>query len=401
MARKKQDITTKKRKLLKKSDNVGQKDSCLAYRQQLIQKIIEGYYTFQPNAKNKRLGFIKTLVYHQLFKYLYKQIRFNDYIKSFVQIIDSDFSALQSDINQKNIVIETQAQQIADLYHQLSQANDRLDTAETNHSIIKKSFQEIKSIRNTIAKFKTHQSKINNNFQQIKSNNEDLSQNILTIDNRLNSNYELIKKSSFPQSKKSASPGSKVFYSQFGEDTWIVNNLKLPKTGVFVDVGAADGITFSNTYYFEKQGWTGVCFEPNPENFNVAKLVRRNVYPIAISSNFGKADFYIDSNTPDWSGLEPLDIKTSKKIQVETKTLTQALFDQKFINVDLLSVDTEGTEIDVIKSLDFSQFLPTILIIEFLNRENVNQSKMLVKFISQFGYKVAHTTFSNLIFVQK
>jgi hypothetical protein len=44
------------------------------------------------------------------------------------------------------------------------------------------------------------------------------------------------------------------YFSQFGEDKWIVDNLHYPLNGVFVDVGASDGVYGNNTYFFEKIG---------------------------------------------------------------------------------------------------------------------------------------------------
>src|ERR687897_660512 len=54
------------------------------------------------------------------------------------------------------------------------------------------------------------------------------------------------------------------YFSQFGEDKWIVNNLPYPLNGVFVDVGASDGIYGNNTYFFEKIGWKGLCIDADP-----------------------------------------------------------------------------------------------------------------------------------------
>src|SRR2546426_6776147 len=56
------------------------------------------------------------------------------------------------------------------------------------------------------------------------------------------------------------------YYSQHSQDRFIDNFLLYGKReGVFVDVGAYDGVALSNTYYFEKElGWTGICIEPNP-----------------------------------------------------------------------------------------------------------------------------------------
>jgi hypothetical protein len=57
-----------------------------------------------------------------------------------------------------------------------------------------------------------------------------------------------------------------VFYSQYGQDIFISGLFQGKKDGVFVDIGAYDGIIMSNTYYLERElGWTGVCVEADKE----------------------------------------------------------------------------------------------------------------------------------------
>lgn len=54
------------------------------------------------------------------------------------------------------------------------------------------------------------------------------------------------------------------FYSQTGQDYWVNNIFKGLKNGYFVDIGAANGVFISNTYFLEKElNWTGICVEPN------------------------------------------------------------------------------------------------------------------------------------------
>ena len=68
---------------------------------------------------------------------------------------------------------------------------------------------------------------------------------------------------------------SQIYYSQFNQDEIINTLLENKKEGVFIDVGAYDGITFSNSYFFEKSNnWTGICFEPNPIIFKKLAEVR-------------------------------------------------------------------------------------------------------------------------------
>lgn len=62
--------------------------------------------------------------------------------------------------------------------------------------------------------------------------------------------------------------------SQYGQDQVVYKLLKKPETGTFVDIGANDGITFSNSLFFEKLKWTGVCIEPHPIAFQELTSVR-------------------------------------------------------------------------------------------------------------------------------
>ena len=62
------------------------------------------------------------------------------------------------------------------------------------------------------------------------------------------------------------------FFSQFGQDRYLQQHVfENQREGLFVDVGAYDGIAGSNTLFFEKfLGWRGVCIEADPAQF--AKL---------------------------------------------------------------------------------------------------------------------------------
>jgi len=61
-------------------------------------------------------------------------------------------------------------------------------------------------------------------------------------------------------------------YSQLNQDLWVLDTLKHKRNGIFVDVGAFDGINLSNTYLLEKEhGWNGICIEANSESFKKLK----------------------------------------------------------------------------------------------------------------------------------
>jgi hypothetical protein len=68
------------------------------------------------------------------------------------------------------------------------------------------------------------------------------------------------------------------YFSQFGEDKWIVDNLRYPLEGIFVDVGASDGIYGNNTYFFEKIGWRGLCIDADPSHHAYLQANRRSKF---------------------------------------------------------------------------------------------------------------------------
>jgi len=65
------------------------------------------------------------------------------------------------------------------------------------------------------------------------------------------------------------------YYGQCGQDKLIIETLFPGKTnGVFVDIGANDGVTFSNTYLLEKLGWSGLVIEPIPSIYEQLSTIR-------------------------------------------------------------------------------------------------------------------------------
>ncbi len=189
-----------------------------------------------------------------------------------------------------------------------------------------------------------------------------------------------------------------IFYSQHHEDLWIIKNLVLPKTGIFVDVGAEDGVWGSNTYYFEKIGWTGICIEPNPSVF--AELCRARTcqcVEAAIGSDV-TLPLYIHP-IKGWSGL--LDEGTGVPQAVTIRTLDSVLEEAKIEHIDLLSIDTEGTELNVLATFDLEKYIPTLIIVEWNTWNGKIDTKAAIQeYLALFPYTEVLCTSSNLIFAR-
>jgi len=165
-------------------------------------------------------------------------------------------------------------------------------------------------------------------------------------------------------------------YSQLGQDKHIAQFFKFKEGGTFVEVGANDGVLLSNTKMLEEfYGWKGVCIEPNPQLF--PKLVANRPLAqcsskAAYSTSGLKLDFQV--GVPDdrvrWDLLSGIvsDLKGGDNkaqledskgplVQVETTTLTELLNEAGMPRfIEYLSLDTEGSELEVLKGIDFDKY---------------------------------------------
>ncbi|MEM1168858.1 MAG: FkbM family methyltransferase [Cyanobacteria bacterium P01_H01_bin.35] len=195
------------------------------------------------------------------------------------------------------------------------------------------------------------------------------------------------------------------FHSQFGEDRYIYENIDLPKKGVFVDVGAGHPSYLSNTYFFEKNGWTGLCIDAEQTQYELLKKERSNVEWAAISDREGEIEFS-QSYFPTYSsavGKEEykglLKIPFKGTIKVPSYRLETILEKYQIGQIDLLDIDVEGTEIEVWQTFDYEKHQPKVVIMEYQTFGLADNSEKIKEFFSNLPYKLVHTTCTNFIFL--
>jgi len=174
------------------------------------------------------------------------------------------------------------------------------------------------------------------------------------------------------------------YKSQHKQDEFIINYFNNKKNGVFIDVGAHDGITLSNTYVLEKElNWTGICIEPI--DYEYKKLVEcRNciIYNCACYDINGIEKFTLleyDGYPDMLSGIaKDISLKhmghilseggrmgaKRKIIEVPTRILNEILEENGIYDIDFLSVDTEGSELKILKSIDYDKFHIKVIVYE-------------------------------------
>ena len=187
------------------------------------------------------------------------------------------------------------------------------------------------------------------------------------------------------------------FFSQYGEDRWITEHLDPPDGGVFVDVGAYDGVTDSNTFHFEKLGWTGLCIEANPDMW--PQLARRRACKIGRYAIGGDPERPFDVNwIPLLSGFGRGTASGGRQVKVPVKRLDEALSESGIERIDLLSIDDEGAELEVWTTLDHQRYKPGIVIIEYNTVGLPNHEERIMDAFYPPPYRMVHRSFANLIF---
>lgn len=198
-----------------------------------------------------------------------------------------------------------------------------------------------------------------------------------------------------------------IYYSQHGED-FLLNKLLDKQTGFFVEVGCIDGLRFSNTLFFEKLGWKGICIEAHNDYIELLEENRPNstiVHCAIGDKDKDEVTFYANSR----GSLSSLDKSSEERWrkdyiedfsgfveQVVTERTLTSVFDQfKIGEIDILSIDIEGYEIPALEGLDFSKYRPNVLIVESDNKDHKNR---ITELLNDYGYYFLCDFGGNLFF---
>lgn len=165
------------------------------------------------------------------------------------------------------------------------------------------------------------------------------------------------------------------FHSQVGQDQFLFEHFfRGRRGGVFVDIGAYDGETFSNTLFFERSmGWKGLCIEPLPSAFAKLRSQRNAICEnIAVADFEGEAEFVEadDEGGPNekmFSGLSStfdprhtarIDLYTKSRVarRVPVTRLSALLERHGLFDIDYCSLDVEGGELAILSELDCERF---------------------------------------------
>jgi len=206
-----------------------------------------------------------------------------------------------------------------------------------------------------------------------------------------------------------------MYYSQFGQDRYLSSFFEGKSDGSFIEIGALDGVKFSNSLFFENSGWSTFLCEANPNNYesivenrpNSKEITLKAVVPndyledtikfLSFEPGYGDGlsgivgEYEEDHLSRIEREISKGLISTSpKEVSCEVVKIYDLLENYSLLNgsnhFDIMSLDIEGMEEKIIKSIDYNKFS-----FGFIMVENNYKKNTIERFLSTVGYeKVAN-----------
>ncbi len=202
---------------------------------------------------------------------------------------------------------------------------------------------------------------------------------------------------------------SNKFYSQFGEDSILEKYLKENK-GFYLDIGSGDPVRGSNTFFLYKKGWSGILIDPLTRNVFSSRIIRRKdkiiqglvgatnksylfyeMYPYEYSTTNNEIVKALISNKK---------AKLVKKVQLNTFSVSELYLNIDLDQPSLLSVDCEGFDLEVLKTIDLNTAKFRVICIEDFEFNPVSKSSTINHYLIENGYEIVDRAGPSSIYVK-
>jgi FkbM family methyltransferase len=203
---------------------------------------------------------------------------------------------------------------------------------------------------------------------------------------------------------------AKISFSQNGEDLILDALLGHRRSGFYVDVGCNHPTNISNSYRFYLRGWSGIAIDANAEFGSgwMRTRARDKFIAACVSDEPREVEFKIFESRALSSidGQKFYDNDQHYKLvrvdRLQTKTLTE-LLDECHAPSEFafLSVDVEGHDFEVIRSLEFDRYSPEVVLVE-LNGTDIDVGEAghspIANYLARYSYRPHAVLWSNVFF---
>jgi len=199
---------------------------------------------------------------------------------------------------------------------------------------------------------------------------------------------------------------SKKSYAHSGEDLFILKKFK-NKKGFYVDVGCHHPTRLNNCHLLYKNGWNGINIDISKFSITLFNLIRKKDINIniAVSLKQKKVRYYYDKLMSLYISLNKRK-ELNRSREINSDTLTSIIDKTRYLNkkIDFLSIDAEGKDFEVLRSLNFKKYDPKYICIEIYSNNILNfniKNNKIYKFLKDKNYKLLLNKRENFIFQKK
>lgn len=207
---------------------------------------------------------------------------------------------------------------------------------------------------------------------------------------------------------------SRLSYSQEGEDLVLLRLFENDAPGVFVDVGAHHPFRFSNTSLLYQRGWRGINIDARPDGMEAFRRHRpRDInLQMGVSEAPGRLELYVFAE-PALSTFDPALAQERRSMGWPTagtrwveclplaEILTRELPSLGVADLDLLTIDVEGLDLQVLRSNDWGRFRPRAVVVEVLASDLAGlMNSEISAFLGGVGYKPFAKLVNSAVFLR-
>ena len=207
----------------------------------------------------------------------------------------------------------------------------------------------------------------------------------------------------------------RLAYSHWGVDLIITKILKYKRKGVYIDVGCHHPFLNNHTYLLYKSGWNGINIDLDYSSVDMFNFFRKQDLnkQIAVTDHNGEVDLFFHHNRAAKNTISKDFGKNAKELKkIQASTLNNIIEQSKFKDsqIDFVSIDVEGNEMNVLKGFDLKKYKPTLIMLEFIipttkefyqnNIQNILNSDVY-KYLTDNNYKLINWNHDDLLFLKE
>jgi len=163
----------------------------------------------------------------------------------------------------------------------------------------------------------------------------------------------------------------RTIYSNWSIDLAVDFYFKNKKNGIYIDIGCHLPLINNNTYLLYKRGWTGINIDLDYsviDAFNFLRKKDTNLQACVSNKNEEKKLYFFHERAAKNTLSRDHAFGAKKILNIKTLTLNEIILKTPYYDkeIDFLSIDVEGSELDVLRGFDLNKYKPKIIVTEFI-----------------------------------